>query len=105
MYDKTCQTYKDNIKKFKEHKPLNQRIAETRAEKEAEGKDYKKRGMKKKNTYFVICDLYVIGYKAKMKSTPAFKAFGKYYYLWNYGRLSATIQMVGENFLRNLYAR
>ena len=45
-----------------------------------------------------MCDLYIIGDKEKMKSKPAFKAFGKYYYLWNYERLSATVQIVGEEF-------
>ena len=102
VYDKAYQKYKDNIKKFKENKPLNQRMAEVRAYKEAEGKEYKKRGMKKKNTYFVTCDLYIIGDKEKTKSKPAFKAFGKYYYLWNYERLRATIQMVGEEFPKEL---
>ena len=32
-YDKAFQKYKDNIKKFKESKPLNQRMAETKERK------------------------------------------------------------------------
>ena len=46
-------------------------------------------------TYFVMYDLYIVGNKERMKSKPAFKAFGQYYYLWNYERLSATVD-IGE---------
>ena len=35
-YDKAFQKYKDNIKKIKDTKPLNQRITETRSKKEGE---------------------------------------------------------------------
>ena len=55
-------------------------MTETRAKKEEEeGKEYRKRGRKKRNTYFVMYDLYIISDKEKMKSNPAFKAFGKCY--------------------------
>ena len=68
VYDKAFQKYKDNMKKIKDTKPLNQRMTETRSKKEEEeGKEYKKRGRKKRNTYFVMYDLYIIGDKEKMK--------------------------------------
>ena len=38
VYDKTYQKYKDNIKTFKENKPLNQRMAEAGKKKETGGK-------------------------------------------------------------------
>ena len=69
-------------------------MTETRAKKEGEGKEYTKRGRKKRNTCFVLYDLYVIRDKENMKSKPAFKAFGKYFF---YERSSATIQK-GEEF-------
>ena len=72
-------------------------MTETRAKKEGEGKEYKKRGRKKRNTYLVMYDLYITRDKENMKSKPAFEAFRKYYYPWNYERLSATIQ-IGEEF-------
>ena len=43
----------------------------------------------------------IIGNKERMKSKPAFKAFGQYYYLWNYERLSATVD-IGEEFPKEL---
>ena len=44
VYDKAFQKYKDNIKKIKDTKPLNQRMTETRSKKEEEqGKEYKKK--------------------------------------------------------------
>ena len=43
-------------------------------------------------------DHFIIGDKDRMKSKPAFKAFGKYCSPWNHERLSATIRMVGEEF-------
>ena len=107
VYDKAFQKYKDNIKKIKDTRPLNERMAEARANnKKGEGgggkyrkiKDNEYRGNKaRKNTYFVMYDLYIIGDKKKMKSKPAFKAFDEYYYLWNYERLSATVD-IGEEF-------
>ena len=103
-YDKAFQKYKDNIKKIKDTKPLNERMAEARAnnkKKEGGGGKYRKinhneyigsRG-RKKDTYFVRYDLCIIGDKKKMKSKPAFKAFDEYYY----ERLSATVD-IGEEF-------
>ena len=82
-------------------------MAEARANnKKGEGGDGKYRKIKdneyrgnkaRKNTYFVMYDLYIIGDKKNMKSKPAFKAFDEYYYLWNYERLSATVD-IGEEF-------
>ena len=96
IYDKAFQKYKDKIKKTKETKPLHERMTETREKKEEEGKQYKKRGRQKRNTYFVMYDLYIIDDKDRMSSKSGFKAFGKYSYLWNYEQLSATIQIVSE---------
>ena len=60
QYDKAFQKYKDNIKKFKESKPLSQRVEESRTQKQQEGNEYKKRGPRpRKNTYLVI-SIYIL---------------------------------------------
>ena len=79
VYDKAFQKYKDSIKEFKEKKPLNQRMAET-----------KKR--KKKNTYLVSFQLYKRGLPAERKQKPAFRANGFAYYLVSFDLHSATIK-------------
>ena len=79
VYDKAFQKYKDSIKEFKEKKPLNQRMAET-----------KKR--KKKNTYLVSFQLYKRGVPEERKQKPAFRANGFAYYLVSFDLHSATIK-------------
>ena len=94
MYDKTIQKYKDNIKKVKDTKPLNERMAEARAKNEEEDKvgikqNRKTKGIEyrktngnelsaryKTKTYFTQFMLYTAreeSKRIKIKSEPAFK--------------------------------
>lgn len=61
VYDKTVQKYKENIKKFKEPKPLRERMAET-----------KKRN-KKKNIYCRLSIIHILQgqFKRKWHKTKA----------------------------------
>ena len=68
------------MKKFKENKPLNQRMAEARTKKETGGKlkidsDPGPRARKGKNKYFVQFMLYISRHKDSktIRSKPAFK--------------------------------
>ena len=93
VYDKAFQKYKDNIKKFKEAKPLSKRVEETRTQKQEEGKVYKKRGAKpRKNTYLVNFNLYTIRNPQNEKIKPAFKYNGRSYYIDSFDIRSATIK-------------
>ena len=58
-YDKAFQKYKDNIKKFKESKPLNQRMSEAKER-------------KKKKTYLINFMLYTIRDPKKQTIKPAY---------------------------------
>ena len=92
VYDKAFQKYKHNIQKFQESKPLNQRVSEARTQKESEGKEYKKRGVRKKsNTYLVSFLLYSIRSPKNEKVKPAFQHNGRSYYLDSFDIRSATI--------------
>ena len=80
VYDKAFQKYKDNINKFKEAKPLKERMAET-----------KKR--KQKNTYFVNFDLYTVRQPKSQKMKPAFKLpDGRHFYIDSFKVRSATVK-------------
>ena len=80
VYDKAFQKYKDNINKFKEAKPLKERMAET-----------KKR--KQKNTYFVTFDLYTVRQPKSQKMKPAFKLpDGRHFYIDSFKVRSATVK-------------
>ena len=63
-YDKAFQKYKDNIKEFKEKKPLNERLKEARDK-----------------TYFISFLLYTTREPKSEKLKPAFKRGGRTYYL------------------------
>ena len=98
VYDKTIQKYKDNIKKIKDTKPLNERMAEARAKEEEDkagikqyrktkGVEYRKtkgnelRARDKAKTYFIQFMLYTASEESKdtkmkdtkIKSKPACK--------------------------------
>ena len=88
--DKTYQQYKDNIKKFKENKPLNQRMAEARKKKEKGGElkidnDPGPRAEKGK-TYFVQFMLYISRHKDSktIKSKYAFQRRQHSFFLKQY---------------------
>ena len=83
IYDKTFQTYKDNIQKFKETKPLKERMGEA-----------KRRKVKK--TYFVEFLLYTY-FKGNLKESgikqkPAFTHQGVYYFTISFQEKNATIK-------------
>ena len=100
VYDKAFQKYKDNIKKIKDTKPLNQRMTETRAKKEEEGRVYKPRGVRAKKTYFIQFMLYTASEESKdtkirdtkIKSKPAFKHRLMNFYTKTFDNLNVTIQ-------------
>ena len=86
-YDKTLQKYNDNIKKFKDAKPLKERMGEA-----------KKRNQK--NTYFVpyVLYWYFKGDKKDLeesgiKQKPAFIHQGVYYFTTSFSAQSATIKV------------
>ena len=95
VYDKAFQKYKDNIKKIKDTKPLNQRMTETRAKKEEEGRVYKPRGVRAKKTYFIQFMFYTAREEnkdTKIKSKPAFKHRLMIFYTKTFDNLNVTIQ-------------
>ena len=105
VYDKTIQKYKDNIKKTKDTKPLNERMAEARAKNEEEEdkagvKQYRKtKGNElsaryKTKTYFIQFMLYIAREESKrthIKSKPAFKHRLMNFYK-TYNSFNVTIQ-------------
>ena len=99
VYDKTYQKYKDNIKKFKDNKPLNQRMAEARTKKETGGKlkidnDPGPRARKGENKYFVQFMLYLSRHKDSkiIRSKPAFKHRQHSFFPKQYDNFTATIK-------------
>ena len=113
VYDKTIQKYKDNIKKIKDTKPLNERMAEARAKNEEEDeagvKQYRKtKGIEyrktkgnelsaryKTKTYFIQFMLYTAreeNKNTKIKSKPAFKHRLMNFYTKTFDNLNVTIQ-------------
>ena len=98
-YDKAFQKYKDNIKKFKESKPLNQRMAETKER-------------KKKKTYLINFMLYTIRDPKKQTIKPAFVIDGNSYYIDSFDSKTATItvdefptEVIGKRVLKVLKSR
>ena len=121
VYDKTIQKYKDNIKKIKDTKPLNERMAEARAKNEEEeeagikqyrktkGIEYRKtKGIEyrktkgnelsaryKTKTYFIQFMLYTAREEnkdTKIRSKPAFKHRLMNFYTKTFDNLNVTIQ-------------
>ena len=117
VYDKTIQKYKDNIKKIKDTKPLNERMAEARAKEEEDkagikqyrktkGVEYRKtkgnelRARYKTKTYFIQFMLYTASEESKdtkikdtkIKSKPAFKHRLMNFYTKTFDNLNVTIQ-------------
>ena len=96
VYDKTYQKYKE----FKENKPLNQRMAEARTNKETGGKlkidndSGGPRAREGKNKYFVQFMLYISRHKDStiIKSKPAFKHRQHSCFPSQYDNFTATIK-------------
>ena len=98
VYDKTYQKYKDNINKFKENTPLNQRMAEATTRKQTGGKlkidDPGPRARKGENKYFVQFMLYLSRHKDSriIRSKPAFKHRQHSFFPKQYDNFTATIK-------------
>ena len=86
VYDKAFQKYKDNIKKFKEAKPLKERMQEART-----------RNANKEKTYFISFQLYIY-YKGNLKESnikqkPSFIHQGVYYFIKSFQLQTATVDL------------
>ena len=105
VYDKAVQKYKDNSKKIKDTKPLNERMAEAKAKNEEEDeagiKQYRKpKGNElsaryKTKTYFIQFMLYTAreeSKRTKIKSKPAFKRRLMNFCTKTYDNFNITIQ-------------
>ena len=86
VYDKAFQKFKDNIKKFKDAKPLKERMQEART-----------RNANKEKTYFISFQLYIY-YKGNLKESnikqkPSFIHQGVYYFIKSFQLQTATVDL------------
>ena len=82
-YEKAFQKYKDNINKFKEAKPIKERIAETKER-------------KKDKTYFINFQIYTWRSPRNEKMKSAFSKNGVKYYIDSFDVKQATIKIKEE---------
>ena len=82
-YEKAFQKYKDNINKFKEAKPIKERIAETKER-------------KKDKTYFIYFQIYTWRSPRNEKMKSAFSNNGVKYYIDSFDVKQATIKIKEE---------
>ena len=82
-YDKTFQKYKDDIKKFKESKPLNKRMNEAKEK-------------NKEKTYLINFQIYTWRQPKNEKIKPAFKRNGISFYIDSWDLKQATIKTKEE---------
>ena len=94
-YDKTFQKYKDDIKKFKESKPLNKRMNEAKEK-------------NKEKTYLINFQIYTWRQPKNEKIKPAFKRNGISFYIDSWDLKQATIKTKEEfpkDVIKNIIVR